>query len=110
MRKPKSSLWLVLGMSLATIAGAQSPYVASDGPTPLPPVDVEGERGPLDSQRPRYEAQTPCLGTCEEAVADRSRLLVVAESLIVPIVPPEDRHDLPISLRQSRNRNAHKLP
>jgi hypothetical protein len=78
----------MLGFALCAGARAQAPDPES---TPLPPIDVEGQRSPLDSNRPRYEKMGPCLG-CDDEVAHKEGFLSrFLHFTVLPAEPPDNR-------------------
>jgi len=98
---------LMLGAALLPNALFAQP--AEPGPQSLEPVQIEGQRTPLDSRRPEYDKMLPCVG-CEGVPASEDLVFKILAYALLPSEPPDLREFTPISLQQPRNPRADKLP
>jgi hypothetical protein len=84
---------------------------ADDPPTQLPPVEVEGRKNLLDSDRPRLEKLVPCIGDCEgQAIAERKSLVEKLLGVLdIPTLSSQPNVDVPLKA-PTKARLDDKLP
>lgn len=74
--KPGTPFKLAIAMAMATAGSLASATPApTEGTEVLPPVIVEGQRTPIDSNAAIYRKRLPCIGSCEESESAPAPLL-----------------------------------
>jgi hypothetical protein len=102
--------WAGAALLMHALAVAGDGVEPVDGSGTLDPVQVEGQRTPLDSRRPEYDRMLPCIACETEANPVDSILMSVLRYVILPSEPPDPRLYTPISARGPRDPLAERQP
>lgn len=102
--------WAGAALLVHALAPAADGIETGEDSGTLDPVQVEGQRTPLDSRRPEYDRMLPCIACETEANPVDSILMSVLRYVILPSEPPDPRLYTPISARGPRDPLTERQP